>query len=101
MTPKYCSNCGAKAATPTAKFCASCGTPFAGGIKSLSSIHPTRQLDEEGSDINYVPQIDSLAVSISDENDDSHPEFKAGSTFSFLPDGQSFTKKFKQRRLSL
>jgi uncharacterized membrane protein YvbJ len=100
MTPKYCSNCGTKAATPTAKFCASCGTPFVGAT-SLAAKPPVRQLDEEGSDIDYVPQIDSLDATVTNESDGSYSEFQAGASFSILPDGQSSSKIFKQRRITL
>lgn len=100
MTPKYCQNCGTKSALATAKFCAVCGTPFAGGIKSLSSIHPSRQLDEEGSDITHVPQIDKLDCEYAESDVAEYQGFQAGAAFSILPDGMNAPKKFKPRRLS-
>jgi len=99
MHPKYCSNCGTKAAYSTAQFCSSCGKPFASAAFAASK-NPTRQLDEEGSDITHVPQIDKLDCEYAESNVAEYQGFQAGAAFSILPDGMNAPKKFKPRRLS-
>lgn len=63
MADKYCMNCGTKL-PPTAKFCPSCGTPF--GAKSKTSPQRARasaDLEEDGTDVFEVPDIDELQLS--------------------------------------
>lgn len=99
MNPKYCSDCGQQSPLPTAKFCFSCGKEF--GVSYMSKAKtPARQLDEEGSDITHVPQIDKLDCEYSESNVAEYQGFQAGAAFSILPDGMNAPKKFKPRRLS-
>lgn len=113
MTPKYCQNCGTKAESALAKFCASCGTSLNGlpAVKSVAaqvrtmpsrlsrSSQVAQDDDEEGTDVDSVPQLSKLDFEISEDGPSEFAGFSAANTFSFNPDGSQSPRKFKPRRL--
>lgn len=98
---KYCSNCGTKSASATAKFCASCGqsldTLTSSSPKKTARARVLEEDDPDGSDITEVPQLDSLKFTTeADEENADH----FGKTFSFGMNGFG-EQKFKPRSLTL
>ena len=114
MSPKYCMHCGTKAESPLAKFCASCGESLGSAKKesAASEIKPRipsrfqrgqqSQATADGADftdVDEIPDIKKLDVSIDNEGSTEFPGFSAGNSFSLNADGSLGQKKFTPRRL--
>ncbi len=100
MAAKYCPHCGKPQPSALANFCFSCGEPLAGAKKVSAQKASASQLDEEGTEVYAVPNIDSLKVDVSMEGGNEFDGFSAAAnSFAFNPDGTVGQRKFKPRRI--
>jgi hypothetical protein len=101
MTNKYCPECGTKAPLATSNFCTSCGQSLNTLTTTTKTAKASRQIDDddgEGSNVFAVPELDSLEVSISGDDDDDK-YVQTLNSFSFTASGGTTPKKFKPRHI--
>ena len=98
MTNKYCPACGTKAPTATSNFCTSCGQSLNTLTTTTATAKASHQIDEEGSNVFVVPELDGLQVSISGADDDEK-YVQTLNSFSFSENGGTVAKRFKPRKL--
>lgn len=99
MAAKYCPHCGKQQPSALANFCFSCGEPLAGAKKSSAQKAVAAEIDEDGTEVYAVPNIDKLTVEVSSEGASEFASFSAGKSFGFNPDGTAAQRKFKSRRI--
>lgn len=109
MAFKYCKSCGAKTQYlgVVPKFCSSCGESFSGS--SSASIQaerlvrknpikrevPSEKLNEDETDVDYVPNIASLSYDVSPFDQKT---FKAEELFNLPEDKNGGTSEEKTRK---
>lgn len=97
---KYCPHCGKPQPSALANFCFSCGEPLAGAKRvSAPKAAVASEIDEDGTDVLAVPNIDKIVVEVSSEGASEFASFSAGKSFGFNPDGTAAQRKFKSRRI--
>ncbi len=100
MATKYCPHCGKQQPSALANFCFSCGEPLAGAKKvSAQKTVVASEIDEDGTDVLAVPNIDKLLVEVDSGGSSEFAGFSAGNAFAINPDGTVGQRKFKPRRI--